>query len=231
MNYTENDILKMCDEAMGNIETFYQRGFINYIGRALDTKRYCTEIISENIINHLDKFKNNIPMISRHSSYNLDHNGFYRENTGRDEEMIAIKMFNRSNMYNYCYDHIGKIIDYQIPLKSKRTDAAGKIDLIAFDEKELRVLELKKQSSNETMLRCVLEGYTYMRTADIKKLLDDFSLPQGIKVSTSPFVFRNSIQWKEWNEDRPMLKKLMSELNIKPYFIYESNGNYEVSDS
>ena len=134
-------------------------------------------------------------------------------------------------MYNYCYDHIGKIIDYQIPLKSKRTDAAGKIDLIAFDEKELRVLELKKQSSNETMLRCVLEGYTYMRTADIKKLLDDFSLPQGIKVSTSPFVFRNSIQWKEWNEDRPMLKKLMSELNIKPYFIYESNGNYEVSDS
>ena len=59
---------------------------------------------------------------------------------------------------------------------------------------------------------------------------DDFGLPANTEISTSPFVFRGGEQWKEWNEERPMLKKLMNELKIKPYFIYETNSGYEVSE-
>ena len=231
MNYTEHQILEMCDESLADIRTFYQQGFVNYTGISTDTKREYTEIVSEYVLQHLNGFLTAIPMISRKSSYDLVHNGIYREGSGRDEEIIAVKMFNRSEEDGYSYDHIGKIIDYQIPLKSVRTDAAGKIDLLAFDGKELHVLELKKASSKETMLRCVLEGYTYLCTADKKKLLDDFGLPQDIKVSTSPFVFKGSAQWKEWSDDRPMLKKLMKDLDIKPYFIYETDEGYEVTDS
>lgn len=231
INYSENDIIKMCDEAMKDIRAFYQKGFVNYTGISADTKREYTEIVSEYVLQHLNEFLTTIPMISRKSSYDLVHNGIYREGSGRDEEIIAVKMFNRSEKDGYSYDHIGRIIDYQIPLKSVRTDAAGKIDLLAFDGKELHILELKKPSSKETMLRCVLEGHTYLCTADKKKLLDDFRLPQDIKVSTSPFVFKGSVQWKEWNDDRPMLKKLMEKLDIKPYFIYETDEGYEVASS
>lgn len=231
MNYTENEILKMCDESLKDIRTFYQQGFVNYTGISADTKREYTEIVSEYVLQHLNEFLTTIPMISRKSSYDLVHNGTYNEGSGRDEEIMAVKMFNRSEKDGYSYDFIGKIIDYQIPLKSVRADVAGKIDLLAFDGKELHVLELKKPSSDETMLRCVLEGYTYLCTADKKKLLNDFGLPQEIKVSTSPFVFKESVQWKEWNDDRPMLKKLMKKLDIKPYFIYETDEGYEVTDS
>lgn len=231
MKYTENDIIKMCDEAMKDIRTFYQQGFVNYTGVSGDTKREYTEIVSEYVLQHLNGFLTAIPMISRKSSYNISHNGSYREDSGRDEEIMAVKMFNRSEKDGYSYGHIGKIIDYQIPLKSVRADVAGKIDLLAFDGKELHVLELKKPSSKETMLRCVLEGYTYLCTADNSKLLDDFGLPRDIKVSTSPFVFKGSAQWMEWNEDRPMLKKLMNKLDIRPYFIYETDKGYEVCES
>lgn len=231
MNYTEDEIIKMCDNALEDIATFYRKDFINYRGKSSDTKRYYTEIVAECILNHLNFFKNNIPVINRQSCYNLDHNGYYREETGRVEEVIAIKMFNRSAKDGYCYKGIGKIIDYQTPLKSKRTDVAGKVDLLAYDGNVLRILELKKPSSEETMLRCVLEGYTYLCTADKKKLLCDFALPQDTEVRASPFVFMNGEQWKEWNEGRPMLFRLMLELDIKPYFIQEKDEKYEVMEA
>lgn len=230
INYSENDITKMCDEALKNINTFYRQGFVNYIGTTADSKREYTEIVSEYVLLHLDEFAHTIPMITRKNSYDGEHDGSYTEGSGRDEEILALKLFNRSENDGCSYAHIGKIIDYQVPLKSKRDDVAGKIDLIAFDGKTLHILELKKLSSKETMLRCVLEGYTYFCIVDKVKLLDDFGLPANTEISTSPFVFRGGEQWKEWNEERPMLKKLMNELKIKPYFIYETNSGYEVSE-
>ena len=38
INYSENDITKMCDEALKNINTFYRQGFVNYIGTTADSK-------------------------------------------------------------------------------------------------------------------------------------------------------------------------------------------------
>lgn len=165
MRYTKQDIIEMCDKSILNTATFYKQDFINYRGRTSDTKELFTEIVAEYVLHHIDEFINNIPMITRQSSYKQNHDGTYRDGTGRDEEIIAIKMFLQSQE-GVQFDYIGKIIDYQTPLKSKRTDIAGKIDLLSYDGKTLRVLELKKPQSNETILRCVLEGYTYLLTLD-----------------------------------------------------------------
>ena len=61
----------------------------------------------------------------------------------------------------------GKILDYQVPLKNKSTDKGlGKIDLISVKEsskpgtKIIYFLELKKDNSKETLLRCLLEVYS-----------------------------------------------------------------------
>ncbi|MBQ9608892.1 MAG: hypothetical protein IJV15_05535 [Lachnospiraceae bacterium] len=229
MGYTEREIIKMCDMAMDNIATFYQQDFINYRGKASDTDEYYTEIIAEYILQHIENFRTQIPVITRSSSYDQNHEGTYKEGTGRDEEVIAIKMFLQSNV-GAPYDYIGKIIDYQTPLKSKKSDVAGKIDLLSYDGHILRVLELKKASSDETMLRCVLEGYTYLCTVDVDKLLADFKLPPNTEVCSSPFVFRNGKQWEEWAEKRPMLMELMDKLDSKPFFIESKEGKYKVTE-
>lgn len=131
-------------------------------------------------------------------------------------------------MFNYCktgnsFDEVGRIIDYQTPLKAKRSDEAGKIDLLAYDGTSLHILELKKPDSEETMLRCVLEGYTYLKTVDAEKLLSDFMLPPDTKVIASPLVFKDGLQWAELSEDRPWLKQLMRFLESTPFAFDEHN--------
>ena len=153
--------------------------------------------------------------------------GEFDPSSNRTEELTAMKMFNACKS-EAQYAKVGKILDYQVPLKNKRSDQAGKIDLLAYDGNVLRVLELKKPDTQETMLRCVLEGYTYLRTADTRKLIADFDIPAGTPVKASPFVFENSLPYQEYFAERPKLKQLMGLLDSQPFFIREVSGGYEV---
>ena len=94
----------------------------------------------------------------------------------------------------------------------------------------LRILELKEPDSKETMLRCVLEGYTYLKTVDQAKLLADFGLPASTVVKACPFVFCGGFQWKEMQQERLYLKRLMDALDSKVYYISEQNNTYIVTE-
>ncbi len=231
MGYTREQVLDMCQRAIGNVKIFYQADFINYIGKTTDTDEYYTEVVAEFICDNIECFRCDIPMITRRSSYRMKSHIGRVPTSNRIEEKLAIKMFNRSDKEGHKYPHIGTIIDYQVPLKNKRSDAAGKVDLLAFDGSTLRILELKRPDSEETMLRCILEGFTYLQTVDQAKLATDFGLPTNTPVEACPFVFRNKAQWNEMQEDRPHLKQLMSLLNSKPYYISKTDlGHYEISE-
>lgn len=226
MGYTRSEIIDECKTAFQNISTFYKQPFINYRGKTEDTEEYFTEVIAEFICGHISEFMNGITTMTRESSYKTPgHDGIIKDlGSGREEEIIAMKMYDRE------YDFIGKMIDYQTPLKNKRNDEAGKIDLLAYDGTTLRILELKKPDSTETMLRCVLEGYTYLKTANISKLLADFKLPSDTIVKACPFVFRNGEQHSEMGEERPHLKRLMDLLDSKPYYIAGRDENFSIFD-
>lgn len=71
------------------------------------------------------------------------------------------------------------------------------------------------------MLRCLLEGYTYLRRLDSRKLLADFGLPEDTAVSAHPLVFVNSSQYKEMTQERPKLKLLADALGSHPYYLME----------
>ena len=150
--------------------------------------------------------------------------------SNREEEKIAMKLFDASRNKGWIFDKIGKIIDYQTPLKDIQTDKAGKIDLLAYNENEktLRILELKKPDSKETMLRCVLEAYTYLKIVDRDKLLKDFELSEDTILKTCPFVFVDGAQYKEIQEDRKYLKELMKKLDVEPIYLKEEKGEYSI---
>ncbi len=227
--YTENEILETCKATLKTPEQFYNAACVNYTGKTSDTKIPYTEVIAEFLCKkeNFDKYVNGISKLPREKSpYKTDtHNGALNENSNQEEANIAKQMF------NFCdkggsYSKIGKIIDYQTPLKNELSDKAGKIDLLAYDEatNTLRILELKKPCSNETMLRCVLEGYTYLKTVDQKKLRENFNsekleIPENASVKASPLVFKGSKPYNEYQKDRPHLKKLMKLLESEPIFV------------
>ena len=229
--YSKDEIIKKLEVAKSEMWKFYSQDFVNYIGETSDKEGDYTEIIAGWLLDNIELF-NDIEMISRKSNYKVKtHDGKNKDNdSNREEEKIAMKLFELSQNQGKVFDIIGKIIDYQTPLKDIQTDKAGKIDLLAYNEEEkiLRILELKRPDSKETMLRCVLEAYTYLKVVDKDKLLKDFGLPENTIVKACPFVFYGKEQYKEMQEDRKNLKELIEKLEIEVIYLKEENGEYSV---
>ena len=226
MSYTREAIRIQLEKAASDMSLFYKKGCVNYRGKTSDTNEYYTEIIAEWLLEHLDLLEQ-IKSITRRSSYWVEgHDGIPdNPDSNREEELIAMAMKRQGSL-----PIVGRILDYQTPLKNVQKDRAGKIDLLAYDDTVLRILELKEPDSKETMLRCVLEGYTYLKTVDQAKLLADFNLPANTVVEACPFVFGGGSQWKEMQQDRPHLKRLMVCLKTQPFYIHEQNEKYIVTE-
>ena len=226
MSYTKAEILKKIESASHEINLFYKQDFINYRGKTRDTHELYSEVVAEWCIENIERF-DLIPMITRESTYKIEtHDGITKnENSNREEELIAMEIFRQGFL-----GVVGQVIDYQTPLKNRRSDKAGKIDILSYDGKNVRILELKEPDSDETMLRCVLEGYTYMKTVDVNRLIKDFELSEEAKVLACPLVFKGGIQWQEMQEERPKLKMLMKLLNSTPFYLEKRDNKYNVME-
>ena len=229
--YSKEEIIKKLEESKSEMGQFYSENFLNYISETSDKEGDYTEIIAEWLLNNIKLF-DEIKPITREKNYKVKtHDGKIKnEKSNREEEIIAMKLFELSQNQGKVFDIIGKIIDYQTPLKDIQTDKAGKIDLLAYNEEEkiLRILELKRPNSDETMLRCVLEAYTYLKVVDKVKLLKDFGLPEDTEIKACAFVFYGKEQYKEMQEDRKNLKELIEKLEIEVIYLEEKDGEYSV---
>lgn len=140
----------------------------------------------------------------------------------REEELIAQKLYIAGQSSNWDF---GSIIDYQVPLKKEETDVAGKIDLLALssDGKWLYILELKKAKSKETLLRCLLEAYTYYKTIkDKRSFIDSFARggERNPQLAICPLFFKgeDSQPFKDWKrQDKwlcELIKKIRNEVHV-----------------
>ena len=229
--YSKEEIIKKLEASKSEMGQFYSEDFLNYISETSDKEGDYTEIIAGWLLDNIELF-NEIKLITREKSYKVKtHDGIIKnEESKREEEKIAMKLFDSSKNRGKVFDIIGKIRDYQTPLKNVRGDKAGKIDLLAYNENEktLRILELKRPDSKETMLRCVLEAYTYLKVVDKAKLLKDFGLPENTVIKACPFVFYDGKQHKEMQQNRENLGQLIKELGIEVIYLKEENGEYSV---
>lgn len=247
--YSRNEIEDECNKAMKIIRTFYAEKFINRTGCISgDEMTLYTEVIADYVIGHINDFKTKIPQIDR-DNYFTGHDGNTKgekknvPNDFTNEKRLAKDMFRKHN--KIPLDHIGIIVDYQTPLETTE-EKAGEIDLLAVNDKAKKVfiLELKRprkseKSSEKTMLRCVLEAYTYLKTVNKDKLFESFKKANynwdGYELCASPFVHYGDNQYKEINvpemrAQRPKLLELMELLNITPYYYHiDDNGNYTVT--
>lgn len=158
---------------------FYKASIVNYKGYVQgasqeDKNRY-SEVIASTLLskNLLKTWTDLKPVRSNHFDTNhspyeiVDMNKL--QGTNRKEEILAKLLF-----YQREVDRLGYIFDYQTPLKKTQNDSYGKIDLLGYntDDECYSVIELKYRpsGSEETLLRCVLEAYTYYKLLDLKQI-------------------------------------------------------------
>lgn len=158
---------------------FYKASIVNYKGYVqgtsqADKNRY-SEVIASTLLskNLLSAWTDLKPVRPNHFDTNHSPSEIVDmkklQGTNRKEEILAKLLF-----YQREVDGLGYIFDYQTPLKVTQNDSYGKIDLLGYnkDNKCYSVIELKYRpsGSEETLLRCVLEAYTYYRLLDIKQI-------------------------------------------------------------
>ncbi|MCD6571048.1 MAG: hypothetical protein J7L53_10140 [Deltaproteobacteria bacterium] len=218
------------------IDNLYNEGFINWAGKTKDTKEYYTEVLAYELLDNLTLL-HSIRSISRKNPYKIiDHRNINIDLTSNRGEDIFAKRLAYLEIEN-----LGKILDYQIPLKNIQKDKAGDIDLVSFNKERntFHLIELKYENNNETLLRAILEIFTYYKVVDINRLLQSF--PQEnvdvnkIKVIPTVLVAENENcrPYKELEEmtfsgERPILKALSLALGVEFYSITIDTSQYEL---
>lgn len=156
---------------------FYKSAIVNYKGYVKGSKDLYSEVIAETLVTDgfIKDWLNLIPVRPEHFKINHSNENEKLDAlkiTNRKEEILAKLLFYQGNI-----DGLGYIFDYQTPLKEARNDSYGKIDLLGYntDDECYSVIELKYRpsGSEETLLRCILEAYTYYKLLDLKQIKVD----------------------------------------------------------
>jgi hypothetical protein len=205
------ETVEVLEHKRKNAKNLYMSNCVNWKGKTSDNKEYYTEVISRELLkNENINLLNRIPQIDR-ENYNVGtHRGLHRGDTNRAEEIFAMRLKGKR------LRELGLVIDYQIPLKRKRSDDAGKIDLITTTDKFVYLIELKYADNKETLLRAILEIWTYYRYLNRENFLNSFGLPIQIKIRKAVLLGMGSNAYKEARDlkNRPELKKLAKKLRV-----------------
>lgn len=124
------------------------------------------------------------------------------------------------------FPHIGKIVDYQVPLKhslGEDCEGMGKVDLLSVDGDTAWLLELKVPDSTEPPLRAIMEIYTYWRQlgGDDCQWFLNHSKANGVKkLKKAIVIFEKDADasgkylYQKLKADREPLLELMRDLDV-----------------
>ena len=221
----KEEILKSLAETAA--ADLYNNKYVNRTGM-VDGVRV-SELVAEFLLDNLHMLSN-IQQITREKdgrSYKTPNREEKKEevrheNSKRNEEWTA------KDLYHAEIEGLGKILDYQTPLKNERKDRAGKVDMLSFDKASNTVylLELKAPNSDETLLRCVLEIFTYGEIVDTEKLLADFSTPEmdltNTEVKKAVLVYESCKAYADFDTCQNA-RKLMEKLGVAFFVLAADN--------
>ena len=228
----------------GNPNNFYAKPFLNdrscYLNED-NRKRVTSNWIAEQLL--YDMLLDDIDKVDSPDTYLIkEHIKPVPENTtgkvNREEEKVAHRLFERED---YIGSDIDFFADYQVPIcrdSAKKKDKAtnyGKIDLVSVSEakKEIYLMELKTYSSEETLLRCVCECYTYWKQIDHNKLANEIALKYSkpeyafYKVVPTVLVFDGQYQHLQLRSGYlHSLQELMVKYGVR-FFVIASDEEFK----
>lgn len=251
--YKEADVRKEVQTKLQeNLNSFYGVGILNYKGRTEDTKKYLSEVIADELIRNYDQVSKigKDALIRKKKSFNHNHKGVanvkariqrfgYLE---YNEKLLAIALYNSKK--SYC---LGEIFDYEVPMKEKQTDKYGRIDLVSTDavNHSVKLIELKikpKNKKSETLLRALLEIYTYYKliSNSFDKFLEEYKLSPKEYLRFQPAILAEKdtlsgqtlLSIKEFPRIQALIAKMNDEIGSQiEGFVYEYPGKNKLFQS
>ena len=218
MSYTKDYIIgRLKEDISNNMSSLYQQDYVNFSGTTTDSSEYYYDVIADCLLKNQSCFEA-IEKIHRGYSYKTES---HRELTEKEKRLIAAQLRGEDwfakSLLNSEFDHIGKIIDYQTPVKGNKYDErVGKIDLLAYKKETdmLSVIELKLKDNKDTMLHTILQVCTYYLQINRKKLREDFGFSSdGDKIQKVALIFKDSPQYVQYKES-VLIRKLAEELSV-----------------
>ena len=229
-----------------NPATLYKEPIINNSGSIKDYEITVSDYVADKLLEN--NILDNIGPVDSYDSYLIPrHTGEEKNETNRIEERFAKALFraHKNNAKEYVNTDLGFIRDYQNPICRKSdnhdkkktnsdstSDNTGKIDLISVSakNKEIYLLELKRKSNEETLLRAVCEIYTYYKQIKKENLVNELAGDKRItdcginakdfNVVPAVLIFKNSRQhWQYKSEHFRKVRQLIEKLKIKVFVI------------
>lgn len=169
-----------------------------------------------------------------------DHRGQIKLNTGINqltEKRLVRAMFNLTQL-----PLLGRVIDYEVPLKDTDDAAHGDIDLLCVSPNICLCVEAKKPNAGESILKAILQAYVYTSLVSSKKqlFLSSFKLDPTLQLTPAILTFASAQSGRQLKEigKYPCLLKLIENLNAKlaidgigpmRFFVVENPDNELVS--
>lgn len=216
------------EDALNDIATLYKAGCLNWKGNTKEGLSY-SEVIAEHLLKlRVKEALSQIPPIKR-ADYNVEHDGIIQNDSNRHEEKFAIGVHKKDLPF------LGKIINYQVPLKARQSDKAGKIDLIAYREnpKNALIVELKFKDNAETLLRAAIEISTYYHMLSHENFLASYKefkelKPRNIRKAVLLGEDTQSYEDARNIENLPNVRRLLQKLEVEIYGLCLVEGHFEI---
>jgi ribonuclease J len=202
-------------------ETLYNEHYVKTPDKT-DCGVRVNEVVAEVLLANIDALSK-IKMDTREYYKAQSHEELARiaKTEGKPKESNQHEQWLAKSLYHEEITGLGKILDFQVPIQSVR---AGKVDLLSHDNEKnvAHLIELKIPDSQETLLRCVLEIYTYWCIANKEKLLHDFEI-SGAELRKGVLIYESSRPHLDFDECT-MVRKLMNELKVDLFVLHEDNA-------
>ncbi|MBP7088790.1 MAG: hypothetical protein KBB01_05790 [Candidatus Omnitrophica bacterium] len=226
--YSKEKTIAELHKSLQHLYQLYNAKCINWSGKVLGAKEEYSEVISAELLDlGIEKLmREEIKPIGR-PNYHVDSHQkqVSRSKTNREEENFA------KSLVWLKLERLGEILDFQIPLKNKKSDKAGKIDLVSYKHDNLPVsyiIELKYSNNKETLLRSVLEITTYYCQLNKDKFLKSFEKFRNLTkedIKKAVLLMKGASAYYEAKEEltkKPKLTELIKKLGVE-IFLLEYN--------
>lgn len=196
------------DTIENNINSLHNQHFVNRRTTTGDTKEAFSQVLAKILLENLEKLEE-ISIINKKTPYDIKESDLKIGWIYSDEKKDILK-----DMYNKNYNTMGKVLEYQMPIEDNTLNSKN-LDLLTLNDENLYLIEYKLIDTKDTLIKGILDIFTFYKNIDINRLLSDFNIPKDISIHPTLLIHKNSNIYDELLIKDSKVIELIEKLKVK----------------